>query len=784
MITRFLSICNFGSFTDFDWNQVVRDKGNNIVDFSKLNILYGRNYSGKTTISRIVDSLDKKCLPDDYAKGKFQISHSECGEFCECDLSSSEIRTKVYNTDFVKKNLGLQDEDGEILPFAIVGEKNVETEKKIEALTQEIGDENSGLAKNLIEAQKDHQNKKKRHEQAVTSLQSSLRNNAREIKNNSKLFDDPNYNIASIKSDIKTVTSNNCRLTEEDRVTLTKTAHETSKPRIDPIQIRTPQYSILLESSCKLLSQEIKPSKSIKELLENTELQEWVRKGTRLHRDERSTCAFCGNQLPKDLWDKIDSHFSKESEEHRAKLEHIRDQIDSEIAAFKPKVRIPAMSIYAQLNEQFDTQLSECNQLVDRYIDALKHLKAAINSRLGDIFKPSKYESQFEDCKKLNQLQDVINQSIKENNDITAKLGAEQQKARVALRLDSVQSFIESIEYDKKIKEVGELEKESKGAALTVDKISKLINNKKIEIDTLENELSDERKGAAKVNSYLNHYFGHKALELSPEKESSGSKFVLKREGEPATNLSEGECSLVAFCYFMAKLHEVGSEADDSVIWIDDPISSLDNNHIFFIFSLIENELAKPKKYRQLFISTHNLDFLKYLKKMTVPRIKENGKKVKLVNYFVIENDNKCSRIRPMPNYLVKYTTEFNYLFEIIYQCSIQPELEEASFDYYYSFGNNLRKFLESYLFYKYPNQGSLQEKIGQFFDPDHESTVMINRVVNEYSHLFEAVDRGTKPIDVPEMKSVASYVLSTIQQNDKEQYSALLKSIGAPEPN
>jgi len=150
MITKFLSICNFGSFTDFDWNQVVRDKGNTIVEFSKLNILYGRNYSGKTTISRIVDSLDKKCLPDDYTKGKFRISHSECGEFCECDLSSKEIRAKVYNTDFVKKNLGLQDDDGEILPFAIVGEKNVETEKKIEALTQEIGDEDSGLTKNLI----------------------------------------------------------------------------------------------------------------------------------------------------------------------------------------------------------------------------------------------------------------------------------------------------------------------------------------------------------------------------------------------------------------------------------------------------------------------------------------------------------------------------------------------------------------------------------------------------------------------------------------------------------
>ena len=183
MIRKISKIRNFGSFTDFDWDQVVREKGS-IVEFSKLNILYGRNYSGKTTISRIVDSLDKRCLPDDYANGEFRIFHSECGDFCECDLSSNEIRAKVYNTDFVKKNLGLQNDDGEILPFAIVGEKNVETEKKIEALTQEIGDDDSGLTKSLIEAQNDHSYMNELHERAEKNLQSSLRNHAREIKTN------------------------------------------------------------------------------------------------------------------------------------------------------------------------------------------------------------------------------------------------------------------------------------------------------------------------------------------------------------------------------------------------------------------------------------------------------------------------------------------------------------------------------------------------------------------------------------------------------------------------
>ena len=34
---------------------LVRDDGNNVAEFKKINILYGRNYSGKTTLSRIYE---------------------------------------------------------------------------------------------------------------------------------------------------------------------------------------------------------------------------------------------------------------------------------------------------------------------------------------------------------------------------------------------------------------------------------------------------------------------------------------------------------------------------------------------------------------------------------------------------------------------------------------------------------------------------------------------------------------------------------------------------------
>lgn len=51
-----------------------------------------------------------------------------------------------------------------------------------------------------------------------------------------------------------------------------------------------------------------------------------------------------------------------------------------------------------------------------------------------------------------------------------------------------------------------------------------------------------------------------------------------------------------------------------------------------------------------------------------------------------------------MPSYLRDYITEFNYLFHQIYKCRNQGGTNEPH-EPFYGFGNNLRKFLEAFLF-------------------------------------------------------------------------------------
>ena len=132
-----------------------------------------------------------------------------------------------------------------------------------------------------------------------------------------------------------------------------------------------------------------------------------------------------------------------------------------------------------------------------------------------------------------------------------------------------------------------------------------------------------------------------------------------------------------------------------------------------------------------------------------------------------------------MPKYMKDFVTEFNYLFASIYKCA-NSELSEETYPLFYNFSNNARKFLEIYLFYKYPDDSEDREKQERFFG-EKIPVILNERVTNEYSHLEGDIERASNPVEYPveTMKKDAQMILERIQNHDQNQYDALLKSIG-----
>lgn len=795
MITG-LDITSFGSFAGLDWRRRVRDAGDNPQNFKRLNILYGRNYSGKTTLSRIFRALETGRLPQNYTDSSFTV-HGDKGDVTQLTIGTHAYDVRVYNRDFVSDNLSFlvsQTKDGEIKTFAIVGEKNKEIEDAIAAIGVKLGsvENKTGLRHGLEEKRKERDRTKGNHKTASDSLEGKLRTHANDKIKQNRTYGPAVYNIESIKKDITAVKNAGfVPLTTDEQAAKVNLLKQEALPDItDTVSITLKIEAIAIVAK-ELLGRQIKPTQAIGELLSDTVLQLWVKQGIPLHKDKRDTCAFCRQSLPHNIWQVLDSHFSQESADLESALDSCITSVDSEINRIPGFMTLTGDKFYAEEKVLFEARQKSLAECLKVYKQDLEALKAALYARKNSLFERVTMPSSDYDSAAVRGYVDDINSLITKSNSRTSSLEKDKISAREALRLTDVASFIADITYNAEKIRIAKLETEAGNANTAHTDANTEIVKLEAEVVALQGLQKDERKGAERVNSLLNHFFGHDGvkLEAKDNAEKTAVRFEVTRDGKSAYNLSEGECSLIAFCYFIAKLEEPNSKGRDLIIYIDDPISSLDGNHIFFMFSLIESLIAKPIKnqdgsngyrYKQLFISTHNLDFLKYLKKISLPAEKNHGGN----QHFIIERNGGSSKISLMPSYLRDYITEFNYLFHQIYKCRNQ-DAAQGGHEPFYGFGNNLRKFLEAFLFFKFPHHDDKNdafERIKKFFgEEDATAIALVNRLNNEFSHLESIPDRGFKPVEIPEIAKVANFVLDRIYATDPDQYNALLKSIGEP---
>lgn len=800
-----VDITGFGSFSDLNWKKSLRDRGNNVQDFKRLNILYGRNYSGKTTLSRIFRALETGRMPSNYIGSTFTV-RGDKGDVTQASIADHGYDVRVYNRDFVSENLSFlinQAIGGEIKTFAIVGEKNKEIEDEISAIQAKLGnlESKAGLRHDLDIKKKERDRTKSNHKSAFDALEGKLRSHANDKIKQNRTYGPAVYNIESIKKDIIAVKKAGFTpLTTEEQATKVNLLKQEALPDITD----TVSISLKIESISKvaeeLLSRSIKPTQAIQELLNETALQAWVKQGIPLHKDKRDTCAFCRQSLPHDIWQVLDSHFSKESSDLESSIDSCLTLIAREIQAVPGFLTLIGDKFYAEEKVSFEASKKTINECLKVYKQDLEALKAALDKRKSTLFQPVSMPLSKHDSAAIQKCANDINDLIVKSNGRTNSLEKDKSSAREALRLTDVASFIGDIAYDTELARIAGLKAEADTASTAYTDAEAEIVKLEADATRLQGQQKDERKGAERVNSLLNHFFGHDGIKLEAKDnaEKNAVKFEITRDGKSAYNLSEGECSLIAFCYFIAKLEEPDSKGKDLIIYIDDPISSLDGNHIFFMFSLIESLIAKPFKnadgsngyrYSQLFISTHNLDFLKYLKRLSIPKKKVpvgegKTKSVDDNEHFMVERNGPTSKIMLMPCYLKDYITEFNYLFHQIYKCRNQ-DAAQGTHEPFYGFGNNLRKFLEAFLFFKFPyhdDKNDALERIKKFFgDEDATAVALVNRLNNEFSHLESIPDRGFKPVEIPEIAKVANFVLDKIYASDPDQYNALLKSIGEP---
>ncbi|AHW92615.1 TPA: AAA family ATPase [Campylobacter jejuni] len=787
---------NFGSYKNFKW-------GNNLEEFKTINIFYGRNYSGKTTLSRIARSFELKKHNEDFLDGNFKIKLEDGNFLTQNDVIKSNLDIRVYNSDFVKENLNyLYDKKGNIKGFKSIGEEQKNIKEIIEKREKILKTRNEKLQK-LENDKKEFLN-----DDRETKLEEKFTEKASLIATNPNYLKGYRYNKTALKKDLNIIKNNEDAyiLNNEEQNQFIKILEDKEKHNTNfNNTFNKDNFQGILKHSSEILEKEI----IIKENL-TSELRQWLEEGLKFHKEHLSTqqCKFCNNPLTLERIVWIENNIKDDSGEKEKIEEELKDLLDN-FENYKLELKkilqdIEYENFYSNYKDSFIALKEQLGANIANYNKELLKIEEKIKEKQKDVFTPIKLENTNDFSDEIFLILNKIENLCKENDEYTNKLSTNQDEAREKLRLNEVAKFA-------KDSDCFAIQDEIQNLKQNINTLEKSIATQNNKIDLLESriekykeKLSNLETSTSNINKYLKSYFGHNMLELKVKKDDKGQlngEFEILRNGKQAKNLSEGECSLIAFCYFVASLKDANTKDKNPIIWIDDPISSLDNNHIFFIFSVIENEIVRKNSFEQFFISTHNLDFLKYIKRLKKSKSKQSKndeKEYDFPQYYFIEKSVKesmeTSEVKKLPKCLEKYTTEFNYLFEQIYKFKNIDGIndEDLKTSLVYNFGNNLRKFLEIYLFFKYPNNFESLDKelIERFFndtyqsdriDENHQKMVasIINRYQNEYSHLREILSRGMQPIDIEESKKIAKFILETIKQNDKQQYKALVKSIG-----
>lgn len=795
MIKKFQRITNLGVFGAFQWDQEVVNANGQAQRFQHINVIYGRNYSGKTTLSRLLRALETHTLSEKFGGREFEIVFDDGSVATHENFDSYAGKIRVFNEDFVRDNLRfINNPDEAIEPFALIGDDNVAIQEQIDAIEAEIGsndeDQETGLFAELKLKRAAKTQAANSHQTAQNTLESQMRTKAtagnESIKYNSDKFGDQNYTISKLRNEIDQVLKEEFNPISDEKIASNEELlKEEVNDDVAALDYPSLSWDQLVTETQDLVTKAVAQSDKIEELAAEAVLNRWVKEGRDHHRSKRKACAFCGNEIQESRWEQLDKHFDEESEKLEEGIDQLLESIADEKVKLEGVFEIDEKAFYSKFRRRL-TEIKEAHQeAVAKYSDSLEELAKQLQARKDDIIHSKDFQSQDDHCAQIRAALSDYETLRNEANEYSSSLGVDQASARTELRLKTVHEFAVNINYARQKSEIGRLATRLQESSDAVSGVEQAISQKQQEIEGKRREMNDEEKGAKKVNEYLNHFFGNNFITLEAkeneeeELESKSIRFEVTREGSKAYHLSEGECSLLAFCYFLAKLDDVETRGSKPMVWIDDPICSLDSNHIFFLYSLISNEIVSSGNFKQLFVSTHNLDFLKYLKRLTDKSIDDAGVETTYQkSYFLVSRTDRHSSIRMMPKHLKEFVTEFNYLFDQIYRCATLEAVDDSNYTIFYNFSNSARKFLEIYLFYKFPTSGDQKTKLERFFGGDPIPSVLVDRINNEYSHLCGVFERGETPVEVPEMKTAAEAILERLKQ-DREQYDALLESIG-----
>lgn len=747
MITKINKIKDFGVFKNFN--------GSALPEFKTFNLIYGWNYSGKTTLSRIFRCLEKGKLHDDYLTATFELENATA-KYDNTFAIKPNIR--VFNSDFVKDNLKWDADN--IEPIFLLGAENIELQTELKQKETDLKTAEADLA----EAKKLRSEKQSRISGAVT-------NKARYIGTllSIRPFDSRHFLpiIEKVKTAVATYTLSQ---TDFDKYKTQAISNE-QKPSIGEITISIADLAKLKSGVETILQRQAASTNKIQKLLDSKPISDWVETGKTLH-EGKTECEFCGNSLPADLLSKLNEHFSKDYELLKTDIEsELRILNESKITLATP---LPTeTAFYTDLLADFRIMKPLLEKEITNFNNSIASLIKDLESKKDKPFDKLEIAEFTDNKATFETALSNFNALIKTNDQRTEGFTTEKNSAIEKLKEHFAAEFETTETYSA-------IQTQLTNEQTAIDAKGVTIEEQKQAITLIKSQLDETVKGAGVVNDYLKIFFGKDDVQITP---TADKKFQLLRGTDIAKNLSEGEKTAISFAYFTAKIEEQNNKIADTIIYIDDPISSLDSNHLFNIYSFIKNTFYEFKldpttnkkvhqpKCKQLFISTHNFDFHNLVFDWFKGLKKDNQA------YWIIErhkNSHKDESIlKQNSNLLTSFNSEYAYLFSLLHNFQTNPT---DTYDFLYHLPNVARRFVETFLNFKYLERNKIDESIGKLITNPVECE-RARKFMHYYSHNL-TTEKFMKFADLAECQAVVDIIINSVNALDPIHLTSLKTTV------
>lgn len=703
-------------------------KETTISDINKVNFFFGNNGSGKSSIGKYLYNIsldEKERIPD----------FSSCSQ-TGYDPNVHEIL--VFNNQFVERNFIQKNSQKGIFSL---NEKNQKIDKLISDEQKKVAQHEEYIITKIIP---DKNRIIKSKENEYTSLKEFCFNERKSTINSFFKIKDsfPNKqtqnNFDKIRSTLIGLDNSN-EITLEHLSTTYKKLYDSNLQHI-PLNISYINYKkirVLERDLQKLLNEVIVGNKEIDiaGMIDSLQIRSWVEEGIGYLKDDEDlqTCPFCQKQtIDRDLLLKFENYFD---ETYKAKLKRIEllrndytnvtNQILSEVKDISEYINInnSVTNLYENLKSLFDSNITTINSKI-KASNEKKNLRSLFT------FKS--------DIKVINNIITTNNKEIgeidKSRNNFKENIWiylAQKCKNRIEKYFEQEYTYVEDFFFYLKIEE----------------SIKTIIYNSNSQIIKWKEKTITTTDAINNINKILK-YSGFDGFFLKEIKQENNiSQYILQRTDNNFENvfltLSEGEKNFIAFLYFYQLClgtDDQNNSLKKKIIIIDDPVSSLDNQVLFIVTTLI-HQLIEKKGLRpdhkdlknpniaQVLVLTHNIYFHKEVSLENRPICYEKS-------FYQISKENGISTIEyqgKANNILNDYTLLWNSLVKL--KNSNDSSLNIAT-------SNIMRRILESYVnFTKIGKDSWAALKNISVEDPKYIICSALISEINDSSHKTSPLD-------------------------------------------